>query len=162
MVGLRNARVVWLAGLPAGTPTCLAGWPARLRGCLDVRSAVRPEWLDFRRPRCLPGDAGGLAGKNHWARSRPAATWLVGEANGKADESRLDPPLSNAAMLRYEANVNAQSFDDFLNDDVKRNDEAEINTMCYGWVEISWCLNTVRKDFRNEIETLKIIYGSLV
>jgi len=130
MVGRRNVRVVWLAGLPAGTPASLEGLPVSPRDCQAVRSAVRPEWLDVRRPRCLPVDAGGPAGKNHRARSRPAATWLAGEADGKADESHLDSLLSKAAMMRYKNYINARSFGYFLNDDDKRNDEAEIYTMC--------------------------------
>jgi len=100
MAGRRNVQVVWLAGLPAATPACLAGWqtpqpahrdgwlpgrPASHRGCVAVQRAVRPEWLHVRRPRCLPGDAGGPAGKNDRARFRPAR--LAGEADGKPDES---------------------------------------------------------------------------
>jgi len=56
----------------------------------------------------LPGDAGGAAGKNRWARARPAATRLAGEADGKADKSHLVPPESKAAtMLPYQAVIHA-------------------------------------------------------
>ena len=75
----------WLADPPAGPPGWLPGCPAGDRGCVGDRWAVRPEWLHVRRPRCLPGDAGGPAGKNDRARFRPAR--LAGEADGKPDES---------------------------------------------------------------------------
>jgi len=92
----------------------MAGYPASHRGCVAGRRAVRPEWLSVRQPRCLPGDVGGPAGKNHRARSRPAAARLAGEADGKADESPLDPPLSKAAMTRYRHCINARSFVNYL------------------------------------------------
>jgi len=47
------------------------------------------------RKRCLTGESESPAGKNLWARARPAATRLAVEADGKADKSHLVPPWRN-------------------------------------------------------------------
>jgi hypothetical protein len=47
------------------------------------------------RTRRLRGEAESSAGKNLWARARPAATRLAVEADGKAEKSHLVPPWRN-------------------------------------------------------------------
>jgi len=75
-----------------------------------------------RRLRCLPGNAGGPAGKYHWAR---AASRLAGEADGKAGKSP-GPALVKGCDDASISNLYYRTVTYDFNDEDKRNDEAKI------------------------------------